>query len=139
MENYKHNGTFGKLVHGFEDGEKRAGIMSGEYIKLGVTKDPENKDVKWLGEEENRANESINRTKRHLTRRVGMQAPRPANVKGLAAIRNEADAVVFQIIKLPFKIKKELYEFLEAREKITIFNNWISCNEEQAIRLQSDQ
>ncbi len=66
-------------------------------------------------------------------------APRPLNVKGLADIRNEADSVVFQIIKLPFKIKKELYEFIEAREKMSLFNSWISCNEEQAIRLQSDE
>lgn len=65
--------------------------------------------------------------------------PRPPNVKGLVDIRNEADCVVFQIIKLPFKIKKELYEFIEAREKMTLFNNWIGCQEEQAIRLQSDQ
>jgi hypothetical protein len=56
-----------------------------------------------------------------------MRGPRPEYIKGLTEIRNEADCVVFQIIKLPFKIKKELYEFIEAREKMKNFNVWIGC------------
>ena len=50
VENYKHIGTFGKLVHGFEDSENRQGIKSGEYIKLGVKKSPESNNLRWLGE-----------------------------------------------------------------------------------------
>jgi hypothetical protein len=62
-----------------------------------------------------------------VNRKQGMRGPRPAYIKGLTEIRNEADCVVFQIIKIPFKIKKELYEFIEAREKMKNFNIWIGC------------
>lgn len=81
-------------------------------------------------------NESIR--KRSIMKGAYCRAPRPANVKGLVDIPNESDSVVFQIIKLPFKIKKELYEFIEAREKMNLFNSWIGCEEDQAIRLQSE-
>jgi hypothetical protein len=36
VENYTHEKTFGKLVHGFDENVNSYGIKSGEYIKLGV-------------------------------------------------------------------------------------------------------
>ena len=89
-------------------------IASGEYIRLGKASDPDHTGPTWLREE----NEKEGHDKSSNT---SMVKSHNCTLKYLNFYPNEVESVVFQIIRIPEDLKKEIHEFIEAKQRIQTF------------------